>query len=463
MATMDIPSNQGSDRTAIVVVDLGYGDQGKGTVTDYLVRSHNAHTVVRYNGGAQAGHNVVTADGRHHTFAQFGAGSFVPGVATVLTEAVAIQPWAMVVEAEHLARAGVPDAFERTVIADGAVVITPFHGAANRLRERARGPGRHGSCGVGVGEAVSDARTLAPELVVRAHELRDGGATMSMALRVKLRAIQEHKRAALAHVLRALHGDPGDREATEDRRCLEDPAIPGLYVDHLTAFIRRARIVDGDTLRVALDRPGAVVLEGAQGVLLDEWRGFHPYTTWSRCTDHPAMEFLTAHGWDGAVKRLGVVRAYATRHGAGPFVTEDGGLTARVTEPHNGTHPWQGDFRVGWFDAVATRYAVQVCERIDALAVTCLDRLHREPTWQLANGYAMDRVPVTDLPPGPWGDLAYQSALTERVLRASPVYTVTTEHADTAAHVAAIEDACGIPVTLVSTGPTADDKRGRAP
>ncbi len=132
-------------REAHLVVDLGFGDAGKGTLTDWLVRRHGARLVVRFNGGAQAGHNVVTEDGRHHTFAQFGAGSFVPGVRTHLARPTVLHPLAMLVEARHLARKGVPDALERTTVSEGARVITPFHQAAGRLRALARGSGRHGT------------------------------------------------------------------------------------------------------------------------------------------------------------------------------------------------------------------------------------------------------------------------------------------------------------------------------
>ena len=218
-------------REAHVVVDLGCGDQGKGTVTDFLVRAHGAHSVVRFNGGAQAGHNVVTDDGRHHTFAQFGAG-FVAGVETWLTEHVAVQPWAMVVEAEHLARAGVSDAFARTRIAAEAPVITPFHRAANRLRERARGEGRHGSCGMGVGETVRDARALGDEDVVRVRDLLDGATA-----RAKLRRVQERKRAEVA----ALRGCG----AEEEEATLDDPAMAEVYAGLLAGFTAAARVVDG--------------------------------------------------------------------------------------------------------------------------------------------------------------------------------------------------------------------------
>ncbi len=437
-------------REAFLVVDLGYGDQGKGSVTDFLVRDRGAHTVVRYNGGAQAGHNVVTPDGRHHTFAQFGAGSFVPGVRTLLSRHMAVQPWAMLVEAEHLARAGVTDVFERTDIDADAPVITPFHRAVNRLRERARGDGRHGSCGVGVGETVSDARSLDPDLVVRARDLFDASA-----LHAKLARVQERKREDARDLLRDLRGDPA---ASDDIEHLEDASIAAVYVQFLAPFRSRARIVGGEALREALGRPGAVVFEGAQGVLLDEWRGFHPYTTWSTCTPDNALALLGEGAYEGDVTRLGVVRAYATRHGAGPFVTEDTALGARVPDGHNRLDPWQGGFRVGWFDAVATRYAIRVCGGVDALAVTCLDRLRDEPVWRLANEYVMDGARVRDIEPGPFGDLDYQAALTERILRARAEYVTTTERAEVDAHVAAIA-AETAPVRLISSGPTARDKR----
>src|ERR1700734_1777495 len=119
---------------AAMVVDLGFGDAGKGLVTDFLVRSLGAGLVVRWNGGAQAGHNVVAPDGRHHTFAQIGAGTFVPGVRTHLAERTIVHPTALGVEAARLAEIGVPDALDRLSVSERALVITPFHQAANRLR-----------------------------------------------------------------------------------------------------------------------------------------------------------------------------------------------------------------------------------------------------------------------------------------------------------------------------------------
>ena len=133
---------------AFLVAGLGFGDEGKGSIVDYLVRRENARTVVRFNGGAQAAHNVVTPEGAHHTFAQFGSGSFA-GAETVLSKFVMVNPPALLKEAAALKGKGV----EPQVYVDkAALVTTPFHVAVNRIKESRRGSGRHGSCGMGIFE-----------------------------------------------------------------------------------------------------------------------------------------------------------------------------------------------------------------------------------------------------------------------------------------------------------------------
>jgi len=143
-------------RQAIFIADLGFGDAGKGTITDFLTRELSAHTIVRYNGGPQAGHTVVTPDGRSHTFAQFGSGMLLPYTKTLLSRFVLINPFNMLKEEEHLCTLGIRDAPLRTLIDRRALVITPFQRAMNRLRELGREGNRHGSCGEGIGECMAD-------------------------------------------------------------------------------------------------------------------------------------------------------------------------------------------------------------------------------------------------------------------------------------------------------------------
>jgi adenylosuccinate synthase len=443
-------------REAHVVVDLGFGDAGKGTLTDHLTRTRGAHTVVRFNGGAQAGHNVVTDDGRHHTFAQLGAGSFSPGVRTWLTRHVVVHPTALVVEARHLARNGVTDALSRVTVSTDAKVVTPFHQAATRLRELARGGARHGSCGVGVGEVMLDATTHGE--VVRAGELSN-----TTSLKRALEAVRARKRDELAEVLRAVEGVA---EARRDVEVFESSEVIDAWVDALGAWREGVRVVDDARFAEVLMTDGAVVFEGAQGVLLDEWRGTHPHTTWSTCTFDNADELLREHGYDGAVRRLGVLRAYATRHGAGPLPTEDAALTASLAEPHNPLGAWQGAFRAGWSDRVLARYALAACGRVDAIALTHLDRLAGRASWRVCDRYAVrdeDRDLFDDdgrtLRLGPWQDLAHQSRITAALNAAKPLYEEVSS--DTEAYVSAMERALGVAVTITSWGPRAGDKCGR--
>lgn len=433
-----------------MVVDLGFGDAGKGTVTDFLVRLRGAHTVVRFNGGAQAGHNVVTPDGRHHTFAQFGAGAFSEGVRTVLAPPVVVHPTALLAEARWLERAGVRDPLARVSVSASCKVVTPFHQAASRLRELARGDARHGSCGVGVGEVMLD--DAAHDERLRAGELLD-----EAPLRRALARTQARKRAALDEVVRALRGDA---RAAPEVEALESAAVIDRWVEALAPWRARRLGADDGALGEALAADGCVVFEGAQGVLLDEWRGFHPHTTWSTCTFDNALDAL--RGYDGAVRRLGVLRCYATRHGAGPFPTEDAGLTRSLHEPHNPAGAWQGAFRAGWPDAALLRYALAVCGGVDGLAVTHLDRLGGR-RWRACVGYAAGAAPwITPAgapAPGPPRDLAWQEALGRSLAAASPVYEDLGDAVTAAGYVGWLEGRVGAPVWVTSEGPRAGDKR----
>jgi adenylosuccinate synthase len=443
-------------REAHVVVDLGFGDAGKGTLTDHLARARGAHTVVRFNGGAQAGHNVVTPDGRHHTFAQFGAASFVAGVRTWLSKHVVVHPTALLTEARYLSRAGVSDPLARVTVSADAKVVTPFHQAATRLRELARGDARHGSCGVGVGEVMRDATE-------RGEALRAGALDDVTALRRELARVQARKRDELDDVLRAVVGRD---EATNDVAALTEPAVIDAWIDALAPWRAAVRIADEGAFAQMLARDGAVVFEGAQGVLLDEWRGTHPHTTWSTCTFDNALDLLRAHGYAGETRRWGVLRAYATRHGAGPFPTESQALTAHLDEPHNPAGAWQGAFRAGWSDRVLARYAMAACGGVDALAITHMDRLATLPTWRVCERYRVrdDAAALFDdgcrtVRLGPWQDLAYQARVTQALIAAEPVYDEVSS--DTNAYVEALEASLGARIAITSWGPRAGDKRVR--
>lgn len=437
---------------AWIVVDLGFGDAGKGLVTDALVRRTGARVVVRYNGGAQAGHNVVTADGRHHTFAQLGAGSFVPGVRTVLGPRVVVHPTALLKERAVLAGNGVVLRPAALQVSADAPIITPYHQALNRLRECARGDDRHGSCGVGVGETVVHAERWPDEHVV-AGDLAAPGR-----LREKLDAIRKRlweEAEPIAESTRTLPGVrhllPVSREVT----MFEWEALPDAWASlaaNVAPWVRPTAEIEA-----GLAAEPDVVFEGAQGVLLDQDYGFHPHTTWSRCTDVNAR----ALAGDADIVRVGVARAWMVRHGAGPLPTEDAKL-AGVMDDHNAAGPWQGEVRYGHFDAVLLRYALAVQGGVDRLVVTHLDALERSP-WRAAHAYALDGMRLDALPaerPGidPVPTLASQARLGKQLGRAAPLLGNATRDED--AVLEQIAALLGRPVDAVSRGSTAGDVEG---
>lgn len=414
-----------------IVVDLGYGDAGKGSIVDWLCRQGDVATVVRFNGGAQAAHNVVTDDGRHHTFSQFGSGTFVPGVRTHLSRFMVIEPLALAAEARHLGDVGVPDALDRLSVSGDALITTPYHRTANHVREVARGDGRHGSCGVGVGETVRLALDD-PATALRVTDLAD-----PRILRRRLRAVRDV-------LVDELGPDVLDGVAPLDA-----------IAETFGRFAAAVAVIDDRD--VPDQARGSLLFEGAQGVLLDEWRGFHPYTTWSTTTFDNAVTLAGEMGL-ADVHRLGVTRAYQTRHGAGPFVTEDPRLYDSLPEPHNRTGAWQGPFRVGHLDLVALRYAIEVCGGADSLAVTHLDRAEGSADLRAADAYRVARVGerpdvIERLEPGPFTDLDYQSTLTRTLTEVTPVLTIPD-----APWSDIIERVAGVPVEIESRGPTARAK-----
>src|SRR5688500_5963008 len=135
----------------IVVTRLGLGDEGKGATVDALVRRHALELVVRHNGGPPAAHHVVRADGAVPCFAQFGAGTLVPGGRTRLSRFMLVEPLALAREAAALERLGIAAPLRRVTIDVACAIVTPFHRLYGRMQELSRGTGRHGSCGLGVG------------------------------------------------------------------------------------------------------------------------------------------------------------------------------------------------------------------------------------------------------------------------------------------------------------------------
>jgi len=450
---------------ATIITDIGFGDAGKGSIVDYLTRTEGVDLVVRFNGGSQAAHNVATPDGRHHTFSQFGSASLAGPARTHLSRFMLVHPLYLMQEAEALAKLGAGNVLDRTTIDEAALIITPYQQAVNRLRELARGGNRHGSCGHGIGETQADALTLGGD-ALRAGDMRQPHLAAK-----KLEIVRQHKLNQIESLMADLPDLPAVRT---ELQTLHDDSLSAVVADFYSHVAKQVAIVSGNALGDLLTASAHTVFEGAQGVLLDEWYGFFPYATRSTTTNANALTLLAEQDYAGDIRRLGLLRAYGTRHGAGPFVTEDSRLTAQLTEPHNRHNLWQAAFRAGYPDLVALRYALEVAGPFDALVVTCLDQIIGQANWQLATSYDYTGAPGTQpaalgsqpcvgrIAPAKQPSLDYQRQLTDGLDHCQPCYNLVRpgvfQASDIPAYLEQISSLLKLPIAIASAGPTATDK-----
>lgn len=411
-----------------VVVGLGFGDEGKGSTVDWLCATRDIRAVIRYNGGPQAAHNVVQPDGRHHTFAQFGSGSF-HRVPTHLSEYMLVNPFNIMKEDKHLRSLGVKMLHEMT-IAEGALLVTPYHVAANRTRETIRGRSRHGSTGQGIGETQAFAESD-PDYAPRVGDL-----------------LRPHRlERKLNYLLEALKNE---------LPLPDDLASPDKLVDQYVHLMGDEvfNVVPDNFIDRLLDA-GDCVFEGAQGVLLDRNFGFFPHVTRAVTTTENAMRLLAGR----KSHTIGVTRTYHTRHGAGPFPTEDyeTGIL-HLPEPHNGTGEYQGSWRVGALDLTLLEYACRAVRDIDTIMVTHMDRLdqsimatHGYEDYSTSTPFMLERLRLPI-------DIHEQQNMTcyfDRNYLVPQQYDLLDNQEDVTS---AIENITGIRPTMFSWGPTHEDK-----
>lgn len=442
------------------VIDLSFGDSGKGSKVDYLVRKHGADLVVRYCGGAQAAHNVVTPDGRHHTFSQLGSGSFA-GARTHLSKYMLVNPTTFVNELDVFLKV-MPDfnAKRMVTVDENALVTTPFHVALGRLRELSRGRQCHGSCGMGIGETVSHAGASGIrvcDLAGRSEErVKDLLADLQMALRAEAEPLLRLARET--------------EQARTEFNFLRDSRAVEMAVEKTLRFLLNVDVVDetwlSDELRRSSD--SVAVFEGSQGMLIDETVGFAPHVTWSDVTDRNFWRVVNeAKSGRGPceVTTVGVMRAFMTRHGDGPFPTENVSARAAIlpsvlASEHNVFNDWQKGFRYGHLDLPLLRYAADRVAGLDRsgslgpnfLAVTWLDAV--SDFVEVNRYYSNFELPSAVEHKPTWEN---QMELSRRLSKAEPSYQRV--HATQLLDV--IEQGVGRKVKLLSYGPKALDCVGR--
>ena len=357
---------------AIVLVGAQWGDEGKGKATDLL--GDRVDYVVRYQGGNNAGHTVVIGD-ESYALHMLPSGVLSPGVVPVIGNGVVIDPQVLLDEIDGLAERGVDCG--KLLVSANAHLIMPYHRALDKVSERYLGSSRIGTTGRGIGPAYAD---KIARVGIRVQDLFDPGILskkLELVLRDKNQLLSKvyNRRGLDAHVI-----------AEEYER----------YAERLRPFVADTGLVLGQ----ALDRGEVVLLEGAQATMLDVDHGTYPFVTSSSPTAGGACAG-SGIGPTRISEVLGIVKAYTTRVGEGPFPTElDGeqGEWLRKTGGEYGVTTGRAR-RCGWFDAVIARYSTRV-NGITGYFLTKLDvlsGLEQVPVCVAyeVDGQRSDEIPMT--------------------------------------------------------------------
>ena len=412
------------------VVGLQWGDEGKGKLVDILAEQSNI--VVRYSGGANAGHTVIVGNDRFALHI-LPSGSIRPDSICVIANGVVLDPIVLIDGIGKLGEKNI-SLDGRLFISENAHVVLDYHKKEDQLREESLGKNKLGTTIRGIGPCYAD--KVGRSYTVRMSDLRD-----LEALKAKLQTIVEYKNKVFGAVYNAepINSD----EIFEKCKSYADKFLP--FLTDTTEFLHKA-IANGKS----------ILFEGAQGTLLDLDHGTFPFVTSSNSSSlgMPAGCGVPAKRVD---KFIGVVKAYTTRVGAGPFPTEQDNETGQyIRDKGNEYGTTTGrPRRCGWFDAVAVSYAVTI-SAIDSVAMMHLDTLAGLKELKICRAYKINGQEKTFFP-----------ANTDKLLRASAVYETVpgwdeeiTEVNDfndlptnAQNYICRIEEEIGKPITVIGVGP----------
>ena len=416
----------------VTVIGAQWGDEGKGKIVDWL--ASRADAVVRFQGGHNAGHTLVV-DGTTYKLSLLPSG-IVSGTLSMIGNGVVLDPWALRDEVQKLEGQGVTISDDNLAIADNCPLILPIHRDLDGLRETAAGSGKIGTTGRGIGPAYEDK--------VGRRAIRVCDLAHLDSLDTQLDRLCAHHDALRAGF---------DQPPVDRKRLLDD-------LKEIAPFVLQFAQPVWKRLKKVRKAGAKILFEGAQGVLLDVDHGTYPFVTSSNTVSGTAASG-SGLGPGAAGFVLGIVKAYTTRVGSGPFPTElDDEVGQLLGERGHEFGTVTGrQRRVGWFDAVIVRQSCAI-SGVTGIALTKIDVLDGLETVKICTGYRL-RNNVMDYLPSYAGDQAAVEPIYEELDGWSESTAGARSWADLPAnaikYIQRIQELIETPVALVSTSPERDD------
>lgn len=427
-----------------IVTDLGPGDGGKGSVVHALAHKVDA-TVIIKRGGAQGSHGVRTYSGDSFNFSQWGCGT-LDGIPTYCSEQMVISPVGLENESDALSHLGIYDPYVLLSVAPTCLCTTPFHRISSQLEELILGYKPRGTVGTGVGRAYRMYNEFGNDMSIVASELTDRNL-----VRMKLKRQLDYYRERYAK-LSVDNGIPEDADLIEKNlELLHDDGFVPYTVDLFERVGKKLRIRE---LSEVLHEDGCAIVECSHGVLTDAETGLKPHVSAIRTLPKFTCKMLRNTGYRNRITNLAVHRAYEIRHGAGPIPTYDPEFTnSMLPGSHKDENRWQGIVRAGPLDLNLMRYALSASIEtpFDGLCLTWFDQILKTGRiWTICPDYK---------------NISREYRIsTEFLKRADPLlrsyqFRDPISKADFFNAVEnVIHDHIGLPLSMISVGPTEMDK-----
>lgn len=415
-----------------VVAGLHFGDEGKGTVVDCLTRKLGSASIVRYCGGPQAAHNVITENGLHHTFAQLGSGMFVDGTKTFLSEFMLIEPSSLMYEEEIFNKKVNREINNNIFIDEDCYIVTPYDKGFCRIWASVS---NRSTCGMGVGEA---ARSREYGTSIQVKDIIN-----KKVLKEKLKLIRYSKMERAADII---YTDKNRANIFQEMLNIDLDKIISMYEKFYHRY-NVVKVVDMIKQEIKINN---LIFEGSQGILLDRRFGCSPFVTSCDVGLKNALKLLyeiPISDIDES-KVVGVIRPYAHRHGDGPLPTQIAKPFCKKDE-HNLDNKWQKEFRYGWFDCLLTGYALSKVIA-DEIIITNFDRMPDQ--FKICKSYLYNKEKLESL-----DEFKTNHCIWHIVENSTPEF----KDINKIDFIHFFENKFNTKVVAISNGPTANDKLWR--